>query len=152
MHLPDLRIGAEHLLHRREGCAAAGHIVPRLPVIHMQGDIGHQVNGRLEDIECFTAACEVKAVPCVAALRGLAKAFSLTGCTPQVRVSGRAILIHADKYAVIPPLSGTSHSGRPSSRTRSLSTCVLSVRKPSLVRTTSASLRYRFFSSALIFI
>ena len=51
VHPVDLRIGAKHLLHRREGRAAAGYIVPRLPVVRMQGDIGQQVDRGLENIE-----------------------------------------------------------------------------------------------------
>lgn len=67
----------------------------------MQGDVGQQVDGQLKHIERFAAAREVKAIPCVAALRSLAKGFSLTNCTPQVRVSGRAVFIHANENAVV---------------------------------------------------
>ena len=43
----------------------------------------------------------MKAVPCVAALYGLAEGFSLTDRASQVCVSGYAVLVHANEYTVV---------------------------------------------------
>ena len=73
----DLRQMLQQFPHRLDGSTAAGHIAVPLPILRVKGDVGKQIDGRLENIEAPIGSDVVKTAPWVAALHIQAKGFRL---------------------------------------------------------------------------
>ena len=91
----------QHPEHGVFRCSAQGHIAVFLPASGVAGEEGHQVNGRLKDIEAVAGPGVVKAAPGIAALHVDAEGFAEAVEAALVGVARDAVFILTDEDGVV---------------------------------------------------